>query len=61
LGNSQTFLPFEILIGQKPPHTEEAWIWKTLFLEAMGGGTGEPTLGLIVTWNYVVSVKNIMV
>jgi len=55
------FPPLGIFIGQKLPHTEEARNWTTLCLEAIGRSPFEPKLGLIVTQNYPVSVKDIIV
>ena len=55
------FPPLGIFIGPKPPHTEEAWNSTILCLEAIGLSTGEPTLGLIVTQNYIVSASDITV
>jgi len=61
LANSQMFPPLGIFIGQIAPHTEEAWNLMTPCLEATGLSIGEPTLGLIVTWNYPVSGMDITV
>jgi hypothetical protein len=48
-GNNQILPSLGIITGQKPPHTEEAWILTTQYSEIAGLGIGAPIPGLTVT------------
>jgi len=55
------FRPLGILIGQQPPHMEEAWNLTIYYSEIVGPSTVELTPGSIVTLSCPVSAKDILV
>jgi len=59
--NSQTSPLLGIIIGQKPPYTQEATSRMIHCLEPTALNIGEPTNGSIMTQNYLVSARNITV